>query len=248
MNFKEDLYPFTTESINRYIEAMNLKDKSLLTLGSSLDQAYNALLLGANKVTVFDINVNVEKFHKIKSNLILTCPRNELYSRVNNSSLFHDYSYSTEGSVYKCNLYMHSDDNYELLREKLTENEISFINGDIFDIKNSLDGNSYDRMILSNVVQYIGMYNRKKDVYKLLEKMFKTLKRHLNDDGIMQLLYFYNTKLIIDDDDDYDDFFDGYNLHKILKVLSNDDMDNFEFLEFKNDYLSKDAVVLYKKR
>ena len=77
MNFKKDIYLFTTENISGYINDMDLKDKSLLTLGSSLDQAYNALLLGASQIDVFDINVNVEKFHKVKSNLILTHPRKE---------------------------------------------------------------------------------------------------------------------------------------------------------------------------
>ena len=247
MNFKKDLYPFTTESINGYIHDMDLKDKSVLTLGSSLDQAYNSLLLGASKVTVFDINVNAEKFHKLKSNLILTHPRKQLYDKVMSSYNFHDYSYTTEGSVYKCNLYMQSEDNYGLLREKLSQNEISFINGNIFDIKDSLDDNLYDRMILSNAVQYLEMYSINKDVYKVLKKMFNTLKSHLNDEGIMQLLYFYNTKLI-NGNICYDDFFNGYNLDKILEVLSNDDLDNFKLLEFENDYIGKDAVVLYKKR
>lgn len=36
------LYPFTTENINGYIDLFNLKDKSLLILGSSSDQAINA--------------------------------------------------------------------------------------------------------------------------------------------------------------------------------------------------------------
>ena len=71
MNFKKDVYLFTTENIAGYIQNMDLKDKSLLTLGSSLDQAYNALLMGASKIDVFDINVNARKFHKLKSNLIL---------------------------------------------------------------------------------------------------------------------------------------------------------------------------------
>ena len=38
------IYPFATENINDYTEYFDLKDKSLLTVGSSGDQAINALL------------------------------------------------------------------------------------------------------------------------------------------------------------------------------------------------------------
>lgn len=40
------LYPFTTENIAGYIDNFNLKNKSLLTVGSSGDQVINAALKG----------------------------------------------------------------------------------------------------------------------------------------------------------------------------------------------------------
>lgn len=48
-------YVFTTENIGGYIEEFDLKNKSLLTTGSSADQILNAYLKGAKDVTVFDI-------------------------------------------------------------------------------------------------------------------------------------------------------------------------------------------------
>ena len=246
MNFKKDVYLFTTENISGYIADMDLKDKSLLTLGSSLDQAYNALLLGVDKVDVFDINVNVEKFHEVKSKLILTHPRKDLYSQVFKSG-FSNNGYNDSESAFIDNLYLHNDENYESLRSKLLEDRISFINGNIFDIGNSLGKKIYDRIMLSNVIQYLEMYSINKNKYKVLKNMFSILKDHLSDEGIIQLLYYFNTKLI-NGQNSYDDFFDGYNLDRILNILSEDDRDNFSLIEFANDYAGKDAVVLYKKR
>ena len=246
MNFKKDVYLFTTENISGYIADMDLKDKSLLTLGSSLDQAYNALLLGVDKVDVFDINVNVEKFHEVKSKLILTHPRKDLYSQVFKSG-FSNNGYNDSESAFIDNLYLHNDENYESLRSKLLEDRISFINGNIFDIGNSLGKKIYDRIMLSNVIQYLEMYSINKNKYKVLKNMFSILKDHLSDEGIIQLLYYFNTKLI-NGQNSYDDFFDGYNLDRILNILSEDDSDNFSLIEFANDYAGKDAVVLYKKR
>ena len=246
MNFKKEVYLFTTENISGYIADMDLKDKSLLTLGSSLDQAYNALLLGVDKVDVFDININVEKFHEVKSKLILTHPRKDLYSQVFKSG-FSNNGYNDSESAFIDNLYLHNDENYELLRSKLLEDRISIINGNIFDIGNSLGKKIYDRIMLSNVIQYLEMYSINKNKYKVLKNMFSILKDHLSDEGIIQLLYYFNTKLI-NGQNSYDDFFDGYNLDRILNILSEDDRDNFSLIEFANDYAGKDAVVLYKKR
>ncbi len=246
MIFKKDFYLFTTENINGYINEMDLKNKSLLTLGSSLDQAYNALVLGADKVTVFDINVNVEMFHKIKRDLIISYPREQLYNKVISSV----YTPNTENvtdykSVYNYNLYMSSDENYDLLRDKLYHNDISFINGNIFDIKDELNNKKYDRMILSNVLQYLEMYNIDKDNFEVLKKTFLKLKDHLSDEGIIQLLYFYNTGLI--NGYNFDDYFDGYNLDGIIDALNEDD-ECFDYLEFDSGHDFKDGAVLYKKR
>ena len=50
------LYSFTTENIKDYISSFDLNNKSLLTVGSSADQAINAILNGCKDVTIMDIN------------------------------------------------------------------------------------------------------------------------------------------------------------------------------------------------
>lgn len=50
------IYTFTTENINGYIKYFDLKNKSLLTVGSSGDQILNAFFLGARDITLYDLN------------------------------------------------------------------------------------------------------------------------------------------------------------------------------------------------
>ena len=63
-NLFDCVYPFTTECISGYFDKLNLSNKEVLTVGSSLDQAFNALLCGAGKVTVMDISPYTNDFLK----------------------------------------------------------------------------------------------------------------------------------------------------------------------------------------
>ena len=65
-------YSFTTENISGYINLFDLKDKSLLTVGSSGDQAINAILKGCNDITVIDINPFAKYYFYLKKAAILT--------------------------------------------------------------------------------------------------------------------------------------------------------------------------------
>ena len=78
----QEVYPFTTENIQGYMKELDLEGKNVLTVGSSLDQAYNALALGANTVRVLDINANTKKYCAMKSKLILSHARKDLYRAV----------------------------------------------------------------------------------------------------------------------------------------------------------------------
>lgn len=72
------LYPFTTENIAGYINYFDLKDKSLLTVGSSGDQLINAILFDAKKVTLFDTNLYSKFYTYLKIAVILDLKRSEL--------------------------------------------------------------------------------------------------------------------------------------------------------------------------
>jgi hypothetical protein len=48
------IYSFNTENIREYIDHFDLKDKSLLTVGSSGEQVINARIRGAKDITLYD--------------------------------------------------------------------------------------------------------------------------------------------------------------------------------------------------
>ena len=50
------IYPFATENVSGYMNYFDLKDKSLLTVGSSGDQILNAYNNGCRDITLIDIN------------------------------------------------------------------------------------------------------------------------------------------------------------------------------------------------
>ena len=65
------IYPFATENISGYIDKFDLKDKSLLTVGSSGDQVINAILYGCKKISVLDINPYTKFYYYLKIASIL---------------------------------------------------------------------------------------------------------------------------------------------------------------------------------
>lgn len=71
------LYSFTTENINGYMDLFDLKNKSLLTVGSSADQVINAGLVGCKDITLFDICPLTKYFYYLKLAALLTLERDE---------------------------------------------------------------------------------------------------------------------------------------------------------------------------
>lgn len=66
------IYTFTTENISGYIKYFDLKNKSLLTIGSSGDQVLNAFLLGARDITLYDINPYAKYYVYLKIAAIIS--------------------------------------------------------------------------------------------------------------------------------------------------------------------------------
>ena len=80
MNIFMNIYPFTTENIAGYIDNFDLKDKSLLTVGSSGDQALNAILKGCRDITVIDINPYTKYYYYLKAAGVLSFKEEEFLS------------------------------------------------------------------------------------------------------------------------------------------------------------------------
>ncbi len=60
------IYSFTTENISGYYEYFDFKDKKVLTICASGDHVFNAILLGANYITCFDINLLSKYYFNLK--------------------------------------------------------------------------------------------------------------------------------------------------------------------------------------
>ena len=71
------VYPFSTENISGYIDNFNLEEKSLLTVGSSADQALNAILKNCKDITVLDINPYTKYYYYLKASGIIELSKEE---------------------------------------------------------------------------------------------------------------------------------------------------------------------------
>lgn len=71
------IYPFTTENISGYYNKFTLNNKSLLTVGSSSDQALNAVLNGASNVTVVDLCPYTKYYYYLKKAALMSLNREE---------------------------------------------------------------------------------------------------------------------------------------------------------------------------
>lgn len=71
------IYPFTTENISGYQPYFKLKENSLLTVGSSLDQTINASLAGCKDITVLDLCPYAKEYFQLKKASIETLSKKE---------------------------------------------------------------------------------------------------------------------------------------------------------------------------
>ena len=198
-NIFNSVYPFTTENISGYFPLMDLRDKNVLTVGSSGDQVFNALLCGAGKITLYDISPNTYEFVKLKRAIILDSDnRKQAYEKICKiKSIPISKDLFSHTDLFKMNLYFHNEKNFNKLKDKLRDTDIDFITGDIFKFSDSVGKKKYDRIIFSNVLQYLSFF-AKVNGYEGCEKEF--LKNnfmdwinHLNNDGVIQLMYLYDT-------------------------------------------------------
>lgn len=114
------IYLNTTENIKGILEGMNLKDRKVLSVAGSGDQALNAYFLGAEVVTLFDINplafaqaelkftaaqkLDYEEFYKFFLPLNGCTLRHEVYKKLSNylsdeTNLFYDYLYNNYTNI-----------------------------------------------------------------------------------------------------------------------------------------------------
>ena len=71
------LYPFTTENISGYLPFFSLENKSVLTVGSSSDQAFELALKNTREITVLDICPFTKEYFYLKKAALINLSRSE---------------------------------------------------------------------------------------------------------------------------------------------------------------------------
>jgi len=245
------VYPFATENVKGCFNSLDVKDKTVLTVGSSLDQAFNAITMGAKKITVLDINPNAFEFFNLKKKIILSTERKKLYDVMTDEKTLKKHTTSdislskdvlSKKQVLSINDYLESDEKYNLLRKKLETAPIEFVTGDIFKMDEVLDNIKYDRIILSNILQYIEYFYKDKNPYEVLNESMQMWDKYLTDNGILQLLYLYSFNYSDALRKDYS--IATYNLRKVYEALKKYQLE----VSFIDGIVSKDAVVTCMKR
>ena len=237
-----EVYPFATENVLEYFARLNLENQSVLTVGSSLDQLFNAVFYGAKEITVFDMNPHVKKYFEIKRNILLQAKRENFVSNVlktKSSEFSFSKDVATEEKIYETNMYLQTNENYERVQKLVQKVPIKFIEGDIFSPPNLP---TYDRIIFSNILQYLD-YFFSKDYFQVVRELFRQWNKLLNAKGILQLVYLYSYS-------SQDLFKENhpiccYNVKKIVEILSPYSLD----IEWINGfYEKKDAIITYTKK
>ncbi len=243
-NIFDSAYPFTTECISGYFDKLDLAKKDVLTVGSSLDQAFNALLCGAGKVTVMDICSYTDDFLKLKKDIIINNPRKKAFKKILKiKSIPFSKDIFSYRDIVRINPYFENDENYELMQDLLKEKEIEVIEGDIFKMDEAIPKRKFDRIIFSNVSQYFGSYAKKAGFEgkedKFINNNFNVWIKHLNHDGLIQLMYLYS-------------ILGQYDEALFLKEALNDyslKPYSFDGYNFDGSYNNNDsAIVTYRKK
>lgn len=171
------IYTFTTENINGYIKYFDLKNKSLLTVGSSGDQILNAYFHGARDITLYDINPYAKYYVYLKVAAILSLTYDEFqcffFKRgLNNNS---------NKDVFSPNLF----NKMKLIMKELDYESFYFFNelfslygDDTRRIRYSLFDDDEDKNI---VIKNYNVYLKNEELYnKLKKKLFDIHFKYIN--------------------------------------------------------------------
>ena len=180
-----EIYPFTTENISGYIDDFDLKDKSLLTVGSSGDQVLNAILKGCRDITLLDINPYTKFYYYLKAASIITLGYDE----------FMDFfRYKDYPRCFKNNYNTFSKEVYDRVKDilRILDYESSlfwdelFNNFDSIDIRNNLF--SSDEGVNSEIIES-NLYLINKDNYNILKNNLKRVRPTFINDDIFKGLF-----------------------------------------------------------
>ena len=262
------LYSFATENINGYMQFFNLRDKSLLTVGSSSDQAINATLAKCNDITVCDICPLTKYFYylKIASLLVLNredflsflckkqcdmeCNRHllskSIFNRVKNMMKSLDYeSYYIWEYVFRN--YKKSD------IEKLFRRDINDLESIIYCnryLKNDYNYNRARETVMNASVEFVVEDITKLSINRLFDNIWlSNVAHYLNGQGIDDMIK-NSSRMLNDNGKMLLCYF--WNTSMTIKGFPIEQLSNIESEQFKTPGVLKDegknSILVYTKR
>ncbi len=134
-------------------------------------------------------------------------------------------------------------ENYYKLKEKLSQDSISFVNSDLYDINSKIKDKEYKYMFLSNISSYIDSINGIEGIKKFKKFVVDNLSKNLTEDGKIFLGYIYRYK-------DLDTLYykqPCINNSEFRKEVFSEE--NFETIEVESARFNgkKDLVLSYRK-
>lgn len=172
------IYTFTTENLDSYLNVLNIKDRSCLTVTSSGDQIINLALLGASNIDCFDTNRVAYYFTKLKLSALQALKYEEFIEyftslhaiRPNSSVMLLENNNVFSLSLYK-KIYDYLDEDVKLFFDMIYSNN----NQDNIEVKKLFYNISDERAIYNNT------YLRDKEhYYKARELVKKIVDKGIN--------------------------------------------------------------------
>lgn len=163
------IYSFTTENISGYLKYFDLRNKSLMTVGSSGDQILNAYFKGARDITLYDINIYAKYYVYLKIAAILCLDYNEFQTFFFKYGVF---SYN--------NTLMFSIDIFNKLKDtlKLFDYESFLFFDELFNLFEPKRVREYlfdDDEARIKIIKSYNIYLRNENTYNILKSQLKSI-------------------------------------------------------------------------
>lgn len=241
------IYSFSTENISGYLDYFDLKNKRLLTVGSSGDQVINAYYCGARDITLFDINTYSKYYLYLKISAIISLSYDE----------FQKFFFKYYESPFEDNKYMFSKELFNKIKSnlRLLDYESYLFFDEIFNLYEPKRIRDYlfdDDESRKKVIKGLNIYLKNENNYNILKNKVRSISfKYINGDLFK---YKLNEK--------YDNIFLSnlctyYSLGELmslLKYLSNNNLNMngsilFSYLwniDFNESYYEDDWKEIYK--
>ena len=177
------IYPFTTENISGYIDKFNLINKSLLTVGSSSDQAINAIFNGCSDISVVDINPYTKFYYYLKVACLIELDLDEFLKFLR----FKDYP-----KVFNDNKEVFNKEIYDKIKItlRLLDYESYLFWDELFntfssiDIRNLFSNDEYR----TNVIKYCNKYLKNIESYEITRAKIKSIRPNFIEGNLFDIV------------------------------------------------------------